>query len=228
MECKVTAPPDGDVVMSVCSVCTAQFYTQDPAVLATHLANHEIGINLKLFHTFCRICGMHPEDNIENHFKTAHAEEYRIFAFKSQVEDLGVEQKYHSENEVGYGLKTDASTPIKNEKDIVITRTGLNKGTCKGKVIKVKHNPKCKWKIIDLKEKQLEWQNKNSEIKLSKLKKLKETSSALDEETCSKSKDSLIEEIKQNCLYCRKELKLTSLPFHVLTQHKKLTFDAPS
>jgi len=204
MECKVSAPPDGDVVMSVCSVCTAQFYTLDPAVLATHLANHEIGINLKLFNTFCRMCGMNPEDNIEKHFKTAHAEEYRMLVDKinkTKKEDFDVKQKDNSENEVGNDLKTDASKHIK--------------------VVKVKHNPKVKWKIIDLKEKQLKGQ-----------KKLKETSSTHDKKTCLKYEhsfdqndgDLLDKEVKQNCLYCLKELKLTSLPFHVLTQHKKLTF----
>merc|ERR1719319_1913879 len=165
---------------------------------------------------------MNPEDNIENHFKTAHAEEYRMLIDKinkTKEEDFDVKQKDNAENEVGYDLKTGASKHIKDEKAIIITRMGLN--TRKGKVVKVKYNPKVKWKIIDLKEKQLKGQK---EIKLSKLKKIKETSSAQDKETCSKNEENLIEEIKQNCLYCRKELKLTSLPFHVLTQHKKLTF----
>ena len=38
----VEPPPDGDVAMAVCDRCEEQFYTLDPAVLATHLADHEV------------------------------------------------------------------------------------------------------------------------------------------------------------------------------------------
>ena len=97
----------------------------------------------------------------------------------------------------------------KKENDKVLTRRSLSNSIKKSKVVKVQHNPKEKYKIVDLKD-----QNTTP----TKRKNTKDTSN-IEEKAISHQ-----ELIKKQCPYCLEEVKLKSLPFHVLTQHKKLTF----
>ena len=74
----ISAPVDRDITLSTCTVCQAQFYTRDPSILATHLLDHEMGPDMKMFTQCCRICfsmkgSLTPVNNPSQHFEEVHS-----------------------------------------------------------------------------------------------------------------------------------------------------------
>jgi len=219
-ECKVSAPPDGEVMMSVCTVCEAQFYTKDPAVLATHLLDHDMDLNLDMYRTFCRLCGEQTESD---HFRTAHQEEYKCCVEKNKLKSSMEQSEINH-----FGIKTGEcnlenstlSGEQVNKNDQVKTRRSLSNSIRNGKVVKVQHNPKEKYKIVDLKDKNA------TPVRRRKSKEYSfQSKDILNQDTMPAIEVIPNQElIEERCLYCPEDMKLESLPFHVLTQHKKLTF----
>eukprot|EP00092_Neocalanus_flemingeri_P016933 GFUD01018312.1.p1 GENE.GFUD01018312.1~~GFUD01018312.1.p1 ORF type:complete len:1199 (+),score=288.84 GFUD01018312.1:311-3598(+) len=86
------APEDQDTSLSICSVCQTQFYSKDPAMLATHLLEHDLGPNMGLYMQLCRIC-------------------YSMKGDEDPIKDLD----YH--NQEVHSIKTLKNSRIKVEED---------------------------------------------------------------------------------------------------------------
>merc|ERR1712129_301841 len=88
----IPPPEDQNIILSICSVCQAQFFTSDPSILATHLLDHDMGPDMKQILKCCRICfsvkdSISPVENGEEHCKQIHNGSRTTSLMNVEIED---------------------------------------------------------------------------------------------------------------------------------------------